>query len=223
MWYYYSVKQKLSADSSHRTDLNDLLRSRMQLIFWRMAVAVRFFYYILLEVRIISKEVLINEKIRDPEVRLIGSDGEQLGIVSSAKALDIAASKNLDLVKIAPQAKPPVCKIMDYGKYRFEMAKKEKEQRKNQKVVSIKEIRLTPNIDDHDFFTKVNNAVKFLKSGDKVKVSVRFRGREVTHASLGEAILVRFGEAVEGVGTVDKKPKLEGRSMAMFISPAGDK
>ena len=195
----------------------------MQLIFWRMAVAVRFFYYILLEVRIISKEVLINEKIRDPEVRLIGSDGEQLGIVSSAKALDIAASKNLDLVKIAPQAKPPVCKIMDYGKYRFEMAKKEKEQRKNQKVVSIKEIRLTPNIDDHDFFTKVNNAVKFLKSGDKVKVSVRFRGREVTHASLGEAILVRFGEAVESVGTVDKKPKLEGRSMAMFISPAGDK
>lgn len=143
--------------------------------------------------------------------------------MSSAKALDIAASKNLDLVKIAPQAKPPVCKIMDYGKYRFEMAKKEKEQRKNQKVVSIKEIRLTPNIDDHDFFTKVNNAVKFLKSGDKVKVSVRFRGREVTHASLGEAILVRFGEAVESVGTVDKKPKLEGRSMAMFISPAGDK
>ena len=223
MWYYYSVKQKLSADSSHRTDLNDLLRSRLQLFFLADSCCCPLFYCILLEVRIISKEVLINEKIRDPEVRLIGSDGEQLGIVSSAKALDIAASKNLDLVKIAPQAKPPVCKIMDYGKYRFEMAKKEKEQRKNQKVVSIKEIRLTPNIDDHDFFTKVNNAVKFLKSGDKVKVSVRFRGREVTHASLGEAILVRFGEAVESVGTVDKKPKLEGRSMAMFISPAGDK
>lgn len=185
-----------------------------------MAYAIRFIF---LEVCIISKEVLINEKIRDPEVRLIGNDGEQLGIVSSEKALESAIAKNLDLVMIAPQAKPPVCKIMDYGKYRFEMAKREKEQRKNQKVINIKEIRLTPNIDDHDFFTKVNNAKKFLKSGDKVKVSVRFRGREVTHAQLGEDILVRFGEACEEVGTVDKKPKLEGRNMAMIISPKSDK
>ena len=173
--------------------------------------------------RIISKEVLINEKIKAPEVRLIDENGEQMGIVTSKKALELAIDKNLDLVEIAPQAKPPVCKIMDYGKYRFEIAKKEKEQRKNQKVIAVKEIRLTPNIDDHDFFTKVNNAIKFLKSGDKVKVSVRFRGREVTHASLGETILIRFGEACEECGSVEKKPKLEGKNMAMFISPKGEK
>ncbi len=173
--------------------------------------------------RIISKEVLINEKIKAPEVRLIDENGEQMGIVTSKKALELAIEKNLDLVEIAPQAKPPVCKIMDYGKYRFEIAKKEKEQRKNQKVIAVKEIRLTPNIDDHDFFTKVNNAVKFLKSGDKVKVSVRFRGREVTHASLGETILVRFGEACAQYGNVEKKPKLEGKNMSMFISPTGEK
>lgn len=181
------------------------------------------FLFNLLEVRIISKEVLINEKIRDPEVRLIDETGGQLGVVALKKALELAVEKNLDLVQIAPQAKPPVCKIMDYGKYRFEIAKKEKEQRKNQKIIDIKEIRLTPNIDDHDFFTKVNNAIKFLKSGDKVKVSVRFRGREVTHASLGETILVRFGEACAEFGTVEKRPKLEGKNMAMFISPTGEK
>lgn len=171
--------------------------------------------------QVISKEHVINEKIRDKEVRLIGSEGEQLGIVSSQKALEIANEKNLDLVKIAPGANPPVCKIMDYGKFRFEAAKKEKEQRKNQKVIDTKEVRLTPNIDDHDFFTKVNNAKKFLKSGNKVKVTVRFRGREVTHSSLGEDILVRFEKETEDVGTVDKRPKMEGRNMSMFISPKG--
>lgn len=170
---------------------------------------------------VISKELLINEKIKDKEIRLIGSEGEQLGVVSSKQALEIAAEKNMDLVKIAPQAVPPVCKVMDYGKYKFELTKKEKEQRKNQKIITVKEVRVTPNIDDHDFFTKVNNAIKFLKSGDKVKVTVRFRGREVTHAKLGEIILIRFGEAVEEVGIVDKKPKLEGRNMSMFISPRG--
>ena len=154
-------------------------------------------------------------------MRLIGSDGEQLGVVPIKQALEAAAEKNLDLVKIAPQAVPPVCKIMDYGKYKFEIAKKEKEQRKNQKVIAVKEVRVTPNIDDHDFFTKVNNAVKFLKSGDKVKVTVRFRGREVTHSSLGEAVLVRFGEAMSEYGVVEKQPKLEGRNMSMFISPKG--
>jgi len=172
-------------------------------------------------VHVISKELLINEKIKDKEIRLIGSEGEQLGVVSSKQALEIAAEKNMDLVKIAPQAVPPVCKVMDYGKYKFELTKKEKEQRKNQKIITVKEVRVTPNIDDHDFFTKVNNAIKFLKSGDKVKVTVRFRGREVTHAKLGEIILIRFGEAVEEVGIVDKKPKLEGRNMSMFISPRG--
>lgn len=170
---------------------------------------------------VISKEHIINEKIKDKEVRLIGSDGEQLGIVTSQQALEIAAEKDLDLVKIAPNAVPPVCKIMDYGKYRFEIAKKEKEQRKNQKVVETKEVRLTPNIDDHDFFTKVNNAKKFLKSGNKVKVTVRFRGREVTHASLGEDILMRFKDETEEVGIVEKNPKMEGRNMSMFISPKG--
>ncbi len=178
-------------------------------------------FLLFLGVHVISKEHVINEKIRDKEVRLIGDNGEQLGIVSSQQALDMAAEKNLDLVKIAPNAVPPVCKIMDYGKFRFESAKKEKEQRKNQKVVETKEVRLTPNIDDHDFYTKVNNAKKFLKGGNKVKVTVRFRGREVTHASLGEDILIRFKYEVEEVGTVDKQPKMEGRNMSMFISPKG--
>ena len=182
-------------------------------------MAVHIFYF--LGVQVISKEHVINERIRDKEVRLIGSEGEQLGIVSSQQALDIAAEKNLDLVKIAPNAVPPVCKIMDYGKYRFEIAKKEKEQRKNQKIVETKEVRLTPNIDDHDFFTKVNNAKKFLKSGNKVKVTVRFRGREVTHSSLGEDILNRFRDETAEVGTVEKAPKMEGRNMSMFISPKG--
>ncbi len=187
-------------------------------ILW-IALAVHIFLF--LGVQVISKEHVINERIRDKEIRLIGSEGEQLGIVSSQQALDIAAEKNLDLVKIAPNAVPPVCKIMDYGKYRFEIAKKEKEQRKNQKIVETKEVRLTPNIDDHDFFTKVNNAKKFLKSGNKVKVTVRFRGREVTHSSLGEDILNRFRDETAEVGTVEKAPKMEGRNMSMFISPKG--
>lgn len=174
-----------------------------------------------MEVHVISKELMINEKIRDREVRLIGSEGEQLGVVSIKEALEIASEKSLDLVKIAPTAVPPVCKVMDYGKYKFELTKKEKEQRKNQKVITIKEVRVTPNIDDHDFFTKVNNAIKFLKAGDKVKVTVRFRGREVTHSKLGEVLLVRFTEEVKEVGVIEKRPKLEGRNMFMFISPKG--
>lgn len=162
---------------------------------------------------------MINEKIKDKEVRLVGENGEQLGILSISRALDVANEKNLDLVKIAPKAVPPVCKIMDYGKYKFELAKKEKEQRKNQKVITVKEVRITPNIDDHDFYTKLNNAIKFLKAGDKVKVTVRFRGREVTHSSHGEVLLTRFGEKVMEYGTVEKRPKLEGKNMFMFISP----
>lgn len=162
---------------------------------------------------------MINEEIRDKEVRLIGSEGEQLGIVSAAEAQKLADEKNLDLVKIAPQAKPPVCKIMDYGKHKFEIAKREKENRKNQKVSNIKEVRLTPNIDSHDFNTKLNQASKFLKSGDKVKVSVRFRGREITHSALGKDLLVRFRDGVEEFGAADKDIKLEGRSMVMVLSP----
>lgn len=162
---------------------------------------------------------MINEEIRDKEVRLIGADGEQLGVVENSVAQAMAEEKNLDLVKIAPQATPPVCKIMDYGKHKFELAKREKENRKNQKVVAIKEVRLTPNIDDHDFNTKLNQAIKFLKSGDKVKVSVRFRGREITHSTLGRELLERFLENASEFGAADKDIKLEGRNMAMILSP----
>ena len=165
----------------------------------------------------------INEEIRDKEVRLIGDDGEQLGILPIQQAQDIAVEKGMDLVKIAPQAKPPVCKIMDYGKFRFEQAKREKEARKNQRVVEIKEIRLTPNIDIGDLNTKVKSACRFLQDGNKVKVSVRFRCREVTHASLGQDLLHRFAELCSECSTVEKQPKLEGRQMLMFLAPAKDK
>jgi translation initiation factor IF-3 len=141
-----------------------------------------------------KKEIQINEEIRDKELRIIGSDGQQLGIMSAKEALDLAEQKNLDLVKIAPQSNPPVCKIMDYGKYRFEQAKREKEARKNQRVVDIKEVRLSLNIDTHDFNTKLNNALKFIKHGDKVKVSIRFRGREMAHMSKTKYILDDFAE-----------------------------
>ena len=196
--------------------------------------AVRFFMpeaYILIFVnyhfgrcsRISSMEHQINEEIRDKEVRLIGDEGEQLGIMSSKEALEAAIDRGMDLVKIAPQAQPPVCRIMDYGKFRFEQAKREKEARKNQRVVEIKEIRLTPGIDVGDLNTKVKNACKFLKGGDKVKVSVRFRGREVTHSSLGLDLLERFADLCAEVGTVEKNPKLEGRQMHMFLAPKKDK
>lgn len=164
---------------------------------------------------------MINEEIRDKEVRLIDADGSQLGIVSAKDAQKLANQKNLDLVKIAPQAAPPVCRIMDYGKYKFELAKKEKEARKNQHVINIKEVRISPSIDDHDFDTKVNHAQKFLKAGDKVKVTVRFRGREVNHSSLGASLLEKFAQNVSDVGVVEKQPKLEGKNMAMFLAPKG--
>jgi translation initiation factor IF-3 len=163
---------------------------------------------------------MINEQIRDREVRLVGSEGEQIGVVSIKEAQQMAAEKNLDLVKIAPQAKPPVCKIMDYGKYRFDAAKKEKEARKKQKTVSVKEIRLSGNIDKHDFETKIRNAQKFLKAGDKVKVSVVFRGREMIHAqSKGSAMIEQAMTYLEELGTADGRPKLEGRSVVIMVSP----
>ena len=167
---------------------------------------------------IATQELLINEEIRDKEIRLIGPDGEQLGIMSTKDALKISAEKDLDLVKIAPQAQPPVCRIMDYGKYRFEQTKREKEAKKNQKVIDVKEIRLSLNIDTNDFNTKVNHAVKFLKAGNKVKVSLRFRGREMAHTELGKASIVRFAEACSEYGVVAKEPKLEGRSIVLFLS-----
>ena len=166
-----------------------------------------------------KKEIQINEEIRDKELRIIGSDGQQLGIMSAKEALDLAEQKNLDLVKIAPQSNPPVCKIMDYGKYKFELAKRDRETKKNQKVVNIKEIRLSPSIDTNDFNTKVNHTLKFLKSGDKVKITVRFRGREVNHSSLGKVLLDKFAEAIEDVAVVEKNAKLEGKNMFMVIAP----
>lgn len=152
-------------------------------------------------------------------MRLVGDDGAQLGVVPINEALEAAASKGLDLVMIAPKAEPPVCKLMDYGKFRFEQAKKDKEARKNQKIVEIKEIRLSAKIDVHDFEVKAKNAQKFLKNGDKVKVSVRFRGREMAHTSIGFTILQRFAEACNEFGNVEKEPKLEGRQMLMFLAP----
>lgn len=166
-----------------------------------------------------NKELLINEEIREKELRVIGSDGSQLGIMSSAQALRLAAEKNLDLVEIAPQAKPPVCKIMDYGKYRFEQAKREKDNRKNQRVVDIKEVRLSLNIDTHDFNTKLNHALKFISKGDKVKVSIRFRGREMGHPELGYEIMRKFSQACAEAAVVEKPAKLEGRNMLMFLAP----
>ena len=150
---------------------------------------------------------------------MIGPDGAQLGVMSSRDAQELAFSKNLDLVKIAPQATPPVCKIIDYGKYRFEQAKREKEAKKNQRVVDIKEVRLSLNIDTHDFETKVGHAVRFLKEGNKVKASIRFRGREMGHPELGHEVMKRFAEALAETANVEKPAKLEGRNMLMFLAP----
>ncbi len=166
-----------------------------------------------------AQEVQINEEIRDREVRVVMDGGEQLGIMSSKEAFKIAVEKNLDLVKIAPQAKPPVCKIMDYGKYRFEQSKREKEAKKNQKVVEIKEIRLSLKIDTHDFETKANQAKKFLKAGNKVKVSIRFRGREMAHPENGLTTMQEFADACSELSQIEKAAKLEGRQMLMFLSP----
>lgn len=161
---------------------------------------------------------MINEQIRDKEVRLIGEDGEQLGIVQFKDALKMAQDAELDLVKIAPTAKPPVCKIIDYGKYHYELARKEKEARKKQKVIEIKEVRLSPNIDTNDLNTKVGAARKFLEKGDKVKVTLRFRGREMAHMYKSKYILDDFAESLKDIAVIDKPSKVEGRSMVMFLT-----
>lgn len=161
----------------------------------------------------------INEEIRDKEVRLIGEDGTQLGIMSAGEALKIAEESGYDLVKIAPGSNPPVCRIMDYGKYRFEQTKREKEARKNQHVVEVKEIRMSPGIGTNDLNVKIKNTQKFLSDGNRVKVSVRFRGREMSHTEIGEELLKKFAEGCSEFGVVDKNPKLEGRNMSMFLSP----
>ena len=169
---------------------------------------------------VIANEVnLINDEIQEKEIRLIGSDGEQMGLMSSAEAQKIADEQDLDLVMISPNAKPPVCKIMDYGKYRFEQNKKVKEAKKNQHVMDVKEIRMSPGIGENDFNTKLKNGQKFLADGDRVKVSVRFRGREMAHTNIGEKLLRDFAAKCADVANLDKEPKLEGRSMSIFLSP----
>lgn len=171
----------------------------------------------------ISKENLINEEIRDKEVRVIDTDGTMLGVMPTEKALELATEKKLDLVNISPNAKPPVCKILDYGKYRYELQKKEKEARKKQKTTQVKEIRLSTFIEEHDVQVKANTASKFLKDGDKVKVSLRFRGRERDYKDKGMAVMQSFAEIVSEVGIVEKKPVFEGRSLTMVLGPKADK
>ncbi len=166
-----------------------------------------------------AKELQINEEIRAKEVRIVGEGGEQVGVMSTSAALAMAYEKDLDLVLIAPNAQPPVCRIMDYGKYRFERDKKEKEAKKKQTVVEVKEIQLSCNIDTHDFETKVKHAHRFIGDGNKVRVVVKFRGREMSHLDIGRDLLARFEEAVSDAGTVEKRPSLEGRFMSMIVSP----
>lgn len=167
----------------------------------------------------IIKELQINEEIREKEVRLIDVDGTQLGILPIKKALEIANERRLDLVNVAPTANPPVCRILDYGKYKYELTKKEKEARKNQKIINVKEIRLTPNIEEHDLQVKANRAIEFLKDGDKVKVSVRFKGREMGHTEMGEEVLKDFLNLLDEYGKVEKEAKMEGRNLVVILAP----
>ena len=168
---------------------------------------------------LISKDWRINEDIRVREVRLVSDDGEQLGIVAIRDALGIALEKGLDLVEVAPSAQPPVCRLMDYGKYKFEQNKREKEARKKQKIISIKEVKMRPNIEEHDFQVKAKNARKFLSGGDKVKLTIMFRGREITHPDLGEKLSLKFVKELTDISSVEKLPKVEGRNMVTFLIP----
>lgn len=167
--------------------------------------------------------MLVNEAIRAREVRLIGADGAQLGVVNIKEALRIAQEANLDLVNVAPTAKPPVCRIMDYGKFKYEQAKKEKEARRNQKIIELKEVRFSSNIEEHDFQTKLRNVRKFIEDEDKVKCTIRFRGREITHSEIGQQVLERVAQLSEDIATVERKPKIEGRSMIMILTPKAEK
>lgn len=201
------------------------------MIFGRLFIAGRFFisviyrnkwvdeWYKFMEVLPIANEMYINERIRVREVRLIGSDGEQIGIKPTQEALDLAYDEGMDLVMMSPNAKPPVCKIMDYGKFRFEQAKKAKEAKKNQKVINLKEMRLSATIDVHDMQVKAKNVNKFLKSGDKVKVSIRFKGRQMAHTENGLAVMQSFEKMIEEYGVVEKRAKMEGRNMFMILAP----
>jgi translation initiation factor IF-3 len=166
---------------------------------------------------------LLNEGIRARELRVIGVEQEQLGIMTRDQALEIAVKANLDLVLVAPNAKPPVAKIMDYGKFKFEQQKKDKESKKNQKIVTVKEVRLSPSIDDNDFNTKLKNAIKFLEKGDKVKASIRFKGRAITHKEIGQRVLDRFIREAKEVSVVEQYPRMDGRSMFLMLAPKAEK
>ena len=179
-------------------------------------ITIHFFNY---HGGVIISDLMINGQIRDKEVRLIANDGEQLGVMSAREAQKLADEAGLDLVKISPKAKPPVCKIIDYGKYKYEQTRKEKLAKKKQKVIDVKEVRMSPNIDTNDLNTKINHAKKFLAKGARVKVTLRFRGRELAHVNASKYILDDFAKALEDVATIDKKPKFEGRSMTMFLAP----
>ena len=179
-------------------------------------ITIHFFNY---HGGVIIIDLMINGQIRDKEVRLIANDGEQLGVMSAREAQKLADEAGLDLVKISPKAKPPVCKIIDYGKYKYEQTRKEKLAKKKQKVIDVKEVRMSPNIDTNDLNTKINHAKKFLAKGARVKVTLRFRGRELAHVNASKYILDDFAKALEDVATIDKKPKFEGRSMTMFLAP----
>lgn len=167
--------------------------------------------------------MIVNERIRAKEVRLIGKDGDQIGVVSRERALEIAEEAGLDLVLVSPQAQPPVARVLDYGKYRYEQQKREREARKNQKVVNTKEIRLSPTIDDHDFNTKLRQGRNFIERGDKVRVSIRFRGRAITHRDIGQEVLERFAEETKDIADVETKAKMEGRSMFLMLAPKSEK
>ena len=167
----------------------------------------------------INNDLMINEEIRDREIRLIDQNGEQLGVMLTRQAMELAEERQLDLVKIVPQAKPPVCKLLDYGKYRFEQSKREREIRKNQKIITLKEVRLSATIDDHDVDVKFRNAVKFLEEGDKVKVNIRFRGRQITHSEIGLKVMRDFAERIKEYAIVERQPLIEGRNMIMILTP----
>ncbi len=224
LWYYNCVKIKKNTAFSPQVLRKGQYNSIFELICWGYERNYVRTFNFFKEVFFISKDTpQLNGEIRDKELRVVAEDGEQLGIMSAKEAQALADSKGKDLVKIAPQAKPPVVKIMDYSKFRYEQAKREKENRKKQKIVETKEIRLSLNIDIGDFNTKVNQARKFLAKGDKVKVSIRLRGREMAHPELGETNMQRFADELFDDAVIDKKPKLEGRQILMFMSPKASK
>lgn len=224
-WYYTKVKQSRNGPRPHPRHSAKGLTVKIPpelsvcFIVLRAAVQADRICFCLEVLPIANTAHQINEEIRDKEIRLISDSGEQLGIMSAQDALRMAEEQNLDLVKISPNAVPPVCKLMDYGKFRFEQTKREKEVRKNQRVVEIKEVRMSPSIDVNDFNVKMRNAQKFLSEGNRCKVTVRFRGREMAHTEIGQDLLAKFAEGCSEIAVMDKAPKLEGRHMSIFLSP----